>query len=192
MAKKLGGFDALFQNKPIPQKENNNEEISVDQTSDNTNNIQQEHIQQPEYSQTTPPSVQNAPQQAAPVQQAVQTQHFQVQQPATPVQNQPIETYSTQYQHVEPQVQQIPVTQMQPQVQQQPELQSQVQMQGQQPQAPVQKEKSPEDLSIVRTFRVKKTTALALKITAAKHDLKMGEMIDDAVAFYLANHPELH
>ena len=81
---------------------------------------------------------------------------------------------------------------MQPQVQQQPELQSQVQMQGQQPQAPVQKEKSPEDLSIVRTFRVKKSTALALKITAAKHDLKMGEMIDDAVAFYLANHPELH
>lgn len=48
-----------------------------------------------------------------------------------------------------------------------------------------------EELSIVRTFRIKKTTAQALKISAAKHNLKMGETIDAAVKLYFETHPEL-
>lgn len=50
---------------------------------------------------------------------------------------------------------------------------------------------SNDDLTIVRTFRVKKSTAQALKIAAAKHDLKMGETIDAAVELYFQMHPEL-
>lgn len=45
--------------------------------------------------------------------------------------------------------------------------------------------------SIVRTFRIKKSTAHKLKVSAAKHNLKMGDILDSAIQLYLDQNPDL-
>lgn len=196
MAKKLGGFDALFQDKPMPKRE-----------------IPQEDLQQSHQAPAvTPQPVEPVYAPAAPaatVEQAVYQPEVQASAPTAQI-PQPQQVYAA------PAPAQTPVAQAQmPQTEpvyvapapvQAPVAQAPVSpataVQAPVAQAPVAPAPAPvvsapvaepasDDLSIVRTFRVKKSTAMALKITAAKHELKMGEMIDDAVAFYLANHPEL-
>lgn len=56
---------------------------------------------------------------------------------------------------------------------------------------PINKPESGDDISIVRTFRIKRATAQALKISAAKHNLKMGETIDAAIELYFKTYPNL-
>lgn len=45
--------------------------------------------------------------------------------------------------------------------------------------------------SIVRTFRIKKSTAQKLKVSAAKNNLKMGDLLDSAIQLYFEQNPEL-
>lgn len=45
--------------------------------------------------------------------------------------------------------------------------------------------------SIVRTFRIKKSTAHILKVSAAKHNLKMGDILDSAIQLYFDQNPDL-
>lgn len=45
--------------------------------------------------------------------------------------------------------------------------------------------------SIVRTFRIKKSTAHKLKVSAAKNNLKMGDLLDRAIQLFFDQNPDL-